>query len=699
MKKETILRLVIIDDSSNDAEMITNVLRRAGYGVRATRVTDAEDLQTAIDQSADLILCASQLSEFSPLDALPVLKASGKDIPFIVVYDKINDKTILELMQAGARDLVPKDQPERLQFVVEREFNDLEERRAHRRINNMFRESEKRCRSLLDSSRDAIAYVHEGMHIYANGVYLNMFGYQSLEDIEGTPIMDMVAAEGHAQFKDFLRQYAKQSEAMQQIEIQGVRSDGTQFNVGMEFTPASIDGEICTQIIIRDLSLISELESRLESMSKVDLLTGLYNRHYFMDELDAAVAEAASGGETCALLYIGLDNFSKIQENIGIAASDLVLGDIAALLRDKVGEADLAARFGDRLGDDVFTVLVRNKDVGYALKLAEELRKAVEENVSDAGGQSVTTTCSIGVIQIGENTPDSREILNRVSKACIATQSGGGNKVHLYNPVLEDQSAKARLQQWANRLQDAITHQRLRLVYQPVVNLHGAPQELYQVLLRMQDENRNEIPPDEFIPAAEGTGLNPAIDRWVIEHAIEALATKRRSGAKTRFFIKLCGETIKDENLLPWLSERIKTARLEGDSLLFEVSESAAFHYLKNTQILMKGLKELHCHFTLSHFGCDANSINNLKRYPAGIAYLKIDSSLLTNMAANPQNQTAVKAINEAAHAAHIMTIAERVQDAGSLAVLWQLGVDYVQGYYLQKPSESLDYDFSGEGG
>ncbi|MEO6697475.1 MAG: response regulator, partial [Gammaproteobacteria bacterium] len=114
MKKENVLRLVIIDDSSNDAEMITNVLRRAGYGVRVTRVTSEEDLQTALDQSADLILCASQLKGFSPLDALPMLKASGKDVPFLVVYDKITDKTILDLMQAGARDVAPKDQPERL---------------------------------------------------------------------------------------------------------------------------------------------------------------------------------------------------------------------------------------------------------------------------------------------------------------------------------------------------------------------------------------------------------------------------------------------------------------------------------------------------------------------------------------------------------------------------------------------------------
>ncbi len=695
MKKENVLRLVIIDDSSDDAEMITNVLRRAGYGVRATRVSGTEDLQTAIEQSADLILCAAQLSAFSPLDALPVVKTSGKDIPFIVVYDKISDKTILELMRAGARDVAPKDQPERLQIMVAREFNDLEMRRAHRRIDKMFRESEKRCRSLLDSSSDAIAYIHEGMHLYANAVYLKMFGYLSFEDIEGTPIMDMVAADDHPQFKDFLRQYPKESEAMQQIEIQGLRADGALFNVGMEFTPASIDGEICTQIIIRDLSLSSALESRLKSLSKEDLLTGLYNRQHFMEELDTAVAKAGNGGAACSLLYIGLDGFAKIQENVGIAASDLVLGDVAALLRGRVSETDLAARFGD----DVFTILVRNKDVGHALKLAEELRKAVEENVSDAGGQSVTTTGTIGVIQIGENTPNSREILNRVSKACMTAQSGGGNKVHLYNSVLEDQSTKARLQQWVTRLQDAVTHQRLRLVYQPVVNLHGAPRELYQVLLRMQDENRNEIPPDEFIPAAEETGLNPAIDRWVIEHAIEALAAKRRSGAKTCFFIKLCGETIKDENLLPWLSERIKSVRLEGDSLLFEVSESAALNYLKNTQVLMKGLKELHCHFALSHFGCDANSLNNLKRYPAGISYLKIDGSLLSDMAANPQNQAVVKAITEAAHAANMTSIAERVQDAGSLAILWQLGVDYVQGYYLQKPSESLDYDFSGEGG
>ncbi|MEO5702428.1 MAG: EAL domain-containing protein [Gammaproteobacteria bacterium] len=691
--KENLLRLLIVEDSSNDAEAIINVMRRAGYAVRPVRVHNRDSMQAALkDQPLDVILCASNLAEFTVQQALALVKKSGKDISFIVLADTPSGPLTVELLNAGARDIIPKDQVELLQLVIVREFKDLEERRDHRRCLKALRETEKRCRSLIDSSRDAIAYVHDGMHIYANTVYLRMFGYETAEELESTPVMDLVAPVDHARFKDFLRTYAVDEETTKELEVNGLHTNNSTFNAMMKFSPASIDGEACTQIIIQDLSGNEELEDKIKTLSQRDLLTGLYNRQYFLTELESAVAKAAAGSGNSVLLYIQLDNFYSIQETAGVAASDLVLRDIAALLSAQTEESNILAYFGN----DVFTLLIRDRDMDHAQQVAEKIRKAMEGSTYDAAGQPANTTCSIIIGLIAEYLLSSKVFLKEISKLCGREKANGGNKIHLYSPDEEAQSAKGKLHEKATQIQAALDNNRFRLLYQPIVSLHGLPGENYQILVCMLDEKSDPIEPGKFMDTAEHVGLATAIDRWIIARAIEVLATQRRPGTKLNFFIKLCEYTIKDESLLPWLSEFIKATRLEADSLVFELSEATALSQLPETQIFIKGLKELRCRFSLDHFGSNLNSIAQLKRLPAGIDYLKVDASFQDKLSTNTENQNAVKSINEAARSLGIATIAEGVEDAGTLAVLWQLGVNYVQGYYLQKPGEALDYDFSG---
>ena len=695
MKKDSILRLVIVEDSSNDAEAIINVLRRVGHSVRAVRVATKEKLQAALsEQMQDIIICAKKSAAITAMQAFSLVKNSGKDISFIVLGASHDDPGVLEVLQAGARDVVMKDHPEHLQLVVARELSDLETRRNYRASLKAYRDSEKRCHSLIDSSRDAISYVHDGMHIYANSVYLNMFGYQTPEEIDGMPIMDMVAPSHHAPLKEFLRNYNKGETQTTELELKGVRTDNSEFEARMVFSPATIDGEACTQIIMQDLSQYQEWEQKLKSLSKQDLLTGLANRQHFLEELEAGIAQAGSGAANSALLYIELDNLKDIKEKVGIGASDLVISDIANLLRGQVNESDLLARFSD----DTFTVLLPNKDVDYAQAAAQIIVKTVRDNLYDAAGQSITTSCSVSIGLITEYVLSSKELLSQMSKTCAEIRSKGGNAVYLHCSDSEDRTAKQKLQEAIKQIQGALEHNRFRLVFQPIVSLHGMLSENYQVLLRMLDEQGVEVAPQAFMPIAEQVGLATAVDRWVINTAIGVLSTKRRAGSKLSFFIKLAGDSLKDESLLLWVSERLKAARLEGDSITFEVNEPAAMSRLKYTQAFIKGAKELRCRFALDHFGCDPDSLSYLKRMPLGIEYLKIDGSFLIDLASNAERQNAVKEINETAHAMGIMTIAECVQDAGSLAVLWQYGVNYVQGYYLQKPSEMLNYDFAGEG-
>jgi len=552
------------------------------------------------------------------------------------------------------------------------------------------KESERRCRSLLDSSRDSIAYVHDGMHIYANSSYLEMFGFGNLDEIEGTPIMDMVAGDDQGSFKEFLRNYGKDESGTEaSLDVKCVSAKGS-FKAKMEFTPATIDGEPCTQILIRDQAIgDKELEQKLKYLSKQDVLTGLYNRQYFMEELELAVNNARAGSGNSGLLYILIDNFKAVKESVGLGASDLVVSDIANLVKDKVGTLGLPARFGD----SSFTVLVKGKDAAATQTLADELRRAVEEHILDIEGRSLTLTTSIGISLVTESSPGAQEILSRADLACEVARSSGGNRVHLHNPVADEQVGREREQQWNHLIHEALSEDRFHLVYQPIVSLQGEIDEKYEVLLRMRDSEGEDIRPGQFLPVAMQTGQIVEIDRWVIRKAAEVLAERRRNGANTVFFIKLSGPTLDDHELPIWISQVLKEARLASDAIVFEIAENDASEHLKGAKAFVATISSLHCKTSLEHFGSSPNSFQLLKHLP--VDYLKIDGKFIHNLMRDTDNQAVVKSIVDMARSMNKVCIAEFVEDASSLTVLFQYGIQYIQGYFLAEPTEGLNYDFT----
>ena len=543
---------------------------------------------------------------------------------------------------------------------------------------------------LLDSSRDSIAYVHDGMHIYANSSYLEMFGFGNLDEIEGTPIMDMVAGDDQGSFKEFLRNYGKDESGTEaSLDVKCVSAKGS-FNAKMEFTPATIDGEPCTQILIRDQAIgDKELEQKLKYLSKQDVLTGLYNRQYFMEELELAVNNARAGSGNSGLLYILIDNFKAVKESVGLGASDLVVSDIANLIKDKVGALGLPARFGD----SSFTVLIKGKDAAASQTLADELRRAVEEHILDIEGRSLTLTTSIGISLVTESSPGAQEILSRADLACEVARSSGGNRVHLHNPVADEQVGREREQQWNHLIQEALSEDRFHLVYQPIVSLQGEIDEKYEVLLRMRDSEGEDIRPGQFLPVAMQTGQIVEIDRWVIRKAAEVLAERRRNGANTVFFIKLSGPTLDDHELPIWISQVLKEARLATDAIVFEIAENDASEHLKGAKAFVATISSLHCKTSLEHFGSSPNSFQLLKHLP--VDYLKIDGKFIHNLMRDTDNQAVVKSIVDMARSMNKVCIAEFVEDASSLTVLFQYGIQYIQGYFLAEPTEGLNYDFT----
>ncbi|GJM10310.1 MAG: GGDEF-domain containing protein [Lysobacteraceae bacterium] len=691
MKSDNVLRLLIINDSVEEAEHVVSVLRNAGFAVRPQRVSDSEELGAALERHIlDMVLFDPNVGELGIETVTDAIDSSGKDLPLLVLATQADTDLTTAAINNGARDLVLRSVPDHLQFVVRREMDNLHIRRRLRQIEGSLRETEKRCHSLLDSSRDAIAYVHEGMHVYANQAYLELFQFDDFEQIEGLPLLDMVASDNHAKLKELLKQLSRGETPDEGLPVTGQRPDGAKFDVVMEFSSAAIEGEPCTQIVMRDQSVTPEMAKELNDLKTKDLVTGLSSRQHFGEELEKATREAAQQeGGTTSLMVLELDNFRATITQVGIGGSDLILADVAKLLRDQIGENDNAAR----LADHTLAVLCRDRSTAEAAKLAEQIRKSVEDHLYEVGSQSVNMTCSIGLTAITENSGNPTDLLSLVGGEAQRAQADGGNVVRAYDPR-ERRKDGDKDSHWVNLIRDALDNDGLLLVFQPIVSLHGAEGEYYETLVRLKGKGGEPIAPQHFLPAAERNGMMPAIDRWVVGAAIRVLKERQADAVSTHLFVKITPPTIADQTFIKWLAGELRANRIPGERLIFEMPESTVVTNIKPARQFQAGLRQLHCGFALVQFGSGLNSFQLLKHLPAD--YLKIDRSYMADLPKSEENQQKIKEISDQAHALGKITIAEFVEDAASMSVLWQCGVNFVQGNFLQEPEKVLEYDFSG---
>lgn len=682
------LRLIVIDDSSNKTEVVTSILRNAGHVVRSERIEDAEDLlSVSRKEEWDMILACTSVISFTPGEALNVTRTMERALPLIVIADDESDAELNALLEAGARDVVKPSNPLRLTTTLLREAEDSRLRGHLRNCEIALLEANQRAQLLVDSSRDAITYIHEGMHIFANESYLNMFGFSDPDEIAGMPILNMVSKQDHAGFKKFLRDYGRAKAGENSFDATGVKPDGSQFCTTLEFSHANFEGEPCIQVIIRDQAASADLAKKLDDMSRTDLLTGAYNRQFFLDAIEKTVLAPDSEG---AVLYIAPDNYDEMKNDIGIAASDQMLSEFAyQVQRYLPAEGDFLSRFEN----ECFTAILNNAEAKQAEAVAAAIVKAIDDASFKAGGNSVHATSSIGIALFNSAFKDPQEVLGRAEKARLKAKQGGGNRFTLYTPDASEMVDLERAAFISNQIKSALKNNRFNLLFQPIVSISGDEAENYEVFLRMQDEEGNELNPADFIGAAQKGGLMVAIDRWVLAHSIKVAATERKNGRNLHFFIKLSGDSLQDPKLLPWLRDLLRAANLDAGSLTLEVSEKVAKNNLKSLKALLTGLQMLHVRLAIDHFGI-AENYNNLLKH-SGAHAIKLDASLITNISKDPAALEKVRAISAEAKSLNAVSIAVSVEDPNTLATIYSTGVDYIQGYFLQPPNTELNFDFS----
>lgn len=691
------IRLLLLNNSRTEAERLISMLHASGKPNRAQYVENEESLVKLLqEQSWDLLIGNNNTTNLSPSNAIKQIRRLNKDVPVILLNDEENPSAVIEGLKIGAVDVVDLDDDQHLLLVIERELRNREQRQAKRAADRRFREAEKRSQQLLDSSRDAIAFVQDGLYLYANESFAELFNYEDRDDIEAMPIMDMVSKSDQSRLKNFLKDFMLKGEEAESsaLSFKGLTQDGEEKPINLEVSLVTYDEEPCIQFLARASQEVvqvvanEELEAQIKQIKWQDLVTGLYNRQYFLNELDRII-NSASENKHYSLLYIELDEFAdKVQKTFGVAGADLALGNVAALLRSKVHTNDIIAR----LGDSTFAVIIPNIKADAAVARAQQLCKDVESHIIDLDNKTLQVTASVGVSLVNETSTNTSACLEQARSAMEKVHNNKGNGAALFEPEAAPKNSKQDITQ---AIQQALDAEKFRLLFQPIISLRGSDEEYYEVYLRMIDQDGNAVAPNQFLDIAAEMSASTKIDRWVILESIKMLAEHRGKGNKTKLIVNISRHSLCDETLLPWLSVAFKAAKLPTDTIVFQASEVDVTTHLNAAKSFSDGLTKLKTLFSICNFGCSLNPFNALKHVNAG--FIKIDGSFTTDIQSNNESPETLINLISKLHTENKITIVPFVENASVLSTLWQAGAHYIQGHYLQEPTQQMSYDFSME--
>lgn len=684
------IRLLLLEASQNEAERLVSLFRNAGRATRAQRLADPAGLDELLSQSWDLAILAPPSPE---LDSLSALRQLRRRVPQLAVIQRVppdDPAAVLDALRLGARDGIASDNDEHLLLASLRELGNLAERHERRRLEQALTEAEQRCQLLLANAVEAVAYVHDGLHIHVNSAYVELLGYPSAEDLEITPLMDLIAAADQPALREAFRQLRDDPSPLE-LDCRCVRQDGSTLGVRLRLTPAIYLDEPCVQLHLREeraAPAAEALEEQLREVRFQDTLTGLLNRSRMLELLEDAL-ERARLGAPASFAYLSIDRYPTLLAELGIGAMDELLVALAERLREHFGTLVTLSRFAD----DAFTALLPQAADASLDSAFERLLGRQERQPLTLAGRTLAISYSIGVVSLDNHTKSAGDLVDRAHRSARQVAQRGGNACKRYDPQ-EELAAAANRGNLVAMVKQALQQNGFRLLFQPVIGLRGSSHEYYEALLRLVNPQGEEVSPTEFARTARDSGLSGQIDRWVIQQAVRQLGEHRARGHGTRIFVHLSGATLGDLELLPWLRETLQGQQLDAEAVIFQLGEEDLLAQPEQALAMAQRLRRQGHPVTLSGFAAGDPPLASLRLLVPD--YVKLSGKLIKDLG-QPEHQERLKAMVAELSAQNVQTIAPFVESASVLAQLWQVGVHFIQGYYLQEPSQAMDYEFHPE--
>jgi diguanylate cyclase (GGDEF)-like protein/PAS domain S-box-containing protein len=552
------------------------------------------------------------------------------------------------------------------------------------------RKSEERYRTAFQMTLDAVNLnrVSDGMYIDCNKAFLGITGYGREEVIGRTSVDLNIWADLHDRQR-MVERITKDG-VCRNLEARFCRKNGEVFWGLMSASLIELDGVSCVLSITRDISEAKLAENEIKRLAFYDPLTGLPNRRMLLERLRQTLSSARKHGCKRALLFVDLDDFKTLNDSLGHHTGDLLLQEVARRLLLCIRDGDTAAR----LGGDEFVIMLEN--LNDATEEAANQAEAVAQQILQVtaepyllGDRECLSTASIGITVFGDRQSSTNEILQQADIAMYQAKAAGRNTIRFFAPALQAAvNARASLE---DEIRHGIRERQFSLWYQPQVDsgrIIGA-----EALLRWNHPQRGVLPPAEFIPLAEETGLIIPLGRLVLELACnQAAAWAGRSGfGPIPIAVNVSARQFRQPDFVNHVLESIRRAGASPENLKLEITESMLLDNLEETIAVMNTLKSHGLRFSLDDFGTGYSSLAYLKRLP--LDQLKIDRTFVRDILANSTNGALAQAIISLAGALGLLVIAEGVETNEQKELLAHLGCNCYQGYLFSRPVPATEFE------
>ncbi len=669
--------LLVLSRHPEGSEAINTIMRKAGHAVHCTWLPNAADLSDALIQINPQALLIFTRDKLIEMQALPLLrKQTSPPVPIILVGDPCDEAHITQALAQGAQDLVSLSAPERLRFVCERELHSFRLERALNRTINAAQDSQNALELFLKGSADAVIEVQEGIVFNTNPAWLTLLGLDSSEVLNGQPLMDFFDAESQSAVRGALVACLQGKWADHTLRAGTRLANGTSQAMDFSLLRTQFEGEPSVRFVVsaarRD---DAQVERQLRDAVQTDPTTGLLHRRFFLEQMHERLNLPIKGGLRQVAL-IRLDKYEAILNQVGAVCIDDVMMQFGQLVHSQIQGQDLAGRFND----SSFILLLERGNGRDVIAWAKHIVNKVATHRFTIDGIVITPTATVGLSLLNTSHPEPNSAIQDAYHAAREAGEKGGNQVYSFAHAEEDTRILNGDAVWVHHIKAALMSNRFRLVQQPIASLLGDDKTLYDVLVRMLDEQNQEVLPSEFIPAAERNDLMKSIDRWVIGASMAFCASRKPETV----FVRLARDSVTDRSLPIWLSNQLKAFKIEPQRLCFQVTEEVLGRSLTQGIEFRQAVAAQGFGFAIERFGSGSSGAELIEQIKPD--FVKIDGALMQGIINDLALQQRVRTLVDLAKTVNAVTIAERVEDANTMAVMWQLGIEFIQGYLVHKP-------------
>ena len=683
------IAIAVLTENQDDVALINGTLRDAGHAAHCHWISKPKNLgETLAAEHVELLILNCDRYPESIRQVVKHKDRFNPEIPVIALQAKADEASILEAMKFGACDLVSIDLKKRLQSVVTRELRALRVERALNSTIHSASEYKRQLKDYMRESTNAIALVQEGIITDINDVWLTLFRAASNDELTGLPLMDNFDRESHAAIRGALNAAIDGKWAAdEKLIAKSNLTTGDTDEVHLEFRKFMFEDGPCVKVSITPPAKQVEEPTKLvhEALQR-DPATLFFHRAQFLERINKRLQKKPASG-LLALAYIRIDKFDTICRKVGILNSEEILTQFAESMRKRMHPRDVAGRFE---GTTIMALLHRGSSRDAEV-WGRQLCEHIQKQSFEVGDRSTQMTCTVGICAANEVFSTLEDFVAATVEAYKIGKEAGGNQVMLSEAAKEDTRQQEFDAIWIKHLKSALMDNRFRLAQLPIAGLRSDGVEMYDLLVRMLDEQGNSVLPSEFLPAAQRNNMMKNIDRWMIKAAIDFCAESEAD----RVFVRLSRQSILDPSTVAWMDQEFDNNEFDCSRLVMQVPERDAAKHIKQTRVIVKKLRKMGVGFALEHYGIDQERFQILDILKPD--YIKVDGELMHTLMTDTNVQKSVENIVRAAAERNIKSVAERVENANAMAVLFQLGLDYMQGHYVHEPEVVLQDTDSGK--